>query len=96
MSRLDVFARPIVIFDPSNKMHRQYFTAFMTTGSWKNCPVRFAVEEGDGMLMGQIQRKMLLWYIEQERKGRVRVPKSTRGKKSLGLTGSGFEITIES
>ena len=96
MSRLDEYARQIVMFDPSNKMHRQYFTAFIVSGSWRNCPVRFAVEEGDGMLMGQLQRKMLLWYIDQEKKGRVRVPKNARGKKSLGLTGSGFEITIES
>lgn len=95
MSKLDLYTRPVVVFDPSNKLHRQYFTAFMTTGSWKNCPIRFAVEEDGGMLMGQIQRKMLLWYIEQERKGRMKVPKATRGKKSLGLTGTGFEIIID-
>ena len=95
MSKLDLYNRPTVIFNPDNKLHRQYVTAFLQTGSWKGCPVRFAIEEDHGNLMGQIQRKMLLWYTEQERKGRLAVAKSTRGKKSLGLTGSGFEITIE-
>lgn len=95
MSKLDLFARPVVLFDPANKMHRQYFTNFMATGSWKGCPVRFAIEEDHGMLMGSIQRKLILWYSEQEKKGRLTVPKVTRGKKSLGLTTNGCEISID-
>lgn len=96
MSKLQLYSRPIVLFDPNNKLHRQYFVAFLNTGSWSNCPVRFAVEEDHGNLIGHIQRKLLLWYAEQEKKGRINVAKVPRGKKSLGLTGSGFELTLES
>lgn len=85
----------MVLFDPSNKMHRTYFNTFLVTGSWRECPVRFAVDEDHGMLMGSIQRKLLLWYAEQEKKGRLKMAKQPRGKKSLGLTGSGFELTID-
>jgi len=95
MSKLNLYTRPIVIFDPNNKLHRQYFTNFLASGSWSNCPVRFAVEEDHGNLIGHIQRKLLIWYSDQEKKGRLAVAKIQRGKKHLGLTGTGFEITLE-
>lgn len=96
MSKLQLFSRPVVMFDPDNKLHRQYFTEFLDSGSWGSCPVRFAVDDDRGNLVGHIQRKLLLWYTEQERKGRLSVAKMPRGKKSLGLTGLGFEIKLES
>jgi hypothetical protein len=95
MSKLALYNRPTVLFDPNNQLHRRYFTAFLVSGTWQTCPVRFAVEEDHGNLIGHIQRKMLLWYTEQEKKGKLSVAKMPRGRKSLGLTGSGFEITID-
>lgn len=95
MSKLHLYSRPVVLFDAGNKLHRQYFTNFLTSGSWGNCPVRFVVEEDHGNLIGHIQRKLLLWYSEQEKKGRLTVAKSQRGRRSLGLTGVGFEVTLE-
>lgn len=95
MSKLDLHSRPVVLFDPANKMHRGYVNNFMLTGSWRDCPIRFAVEEDHGMLIGSIQRKLILWYAEQEKKGRLKVAKMPRGKKSLGLTGTGFELTLD-
>lgn len=86
--------RPIVLFDPSNKLHRQWVTGFMETGSWRDCPVRFAVEEDHGNLLGMIQRKLILWYANQEKKGKLEVPKVKRGKTAVGLTGGGFELTV--
>jgi hypothetical protein len=93
MSKLALYTRPMVVFDPSNKLHRQYVTAFMTTGSWKGCPVRFAVNEDHGNLIGHIQRELILWYTEQERKGKLNTGAKPGRKKSLGLTGGGFELT---
>ena len=94
MSKLGLHVRPIVLFDPNNKLHRQWVTKFMEHGSWRDCPVRFAIEEDHGNLLGHIQRKMILWYAEQERKGKLETTKLKRGKNAVGLTNGGFELTI--
>lgn len=94
MSKLALHTRPVVLFDPSNKLHRQYATAFVATGSWKGCPVRFAVTDDHGNLIGHIQRELILWYSEQERKGKLNTESKPGRRKSLGLTGGGFELTV--
>jgi len=38
---LDLHRRPTVLFDPSNKEHRQYVAEFLATGTWGRCPVVF-------------------------------------------------------
>ena len=93
MSKLDLYARPMVMFDPGNKLHRQYFINFVQSGSWKGCPVRFAVEEDHGNLLGHLQRKMILWYAEQERKGKMITTSKPGRKQSMGLTYQRFELT---
>lgn len=94
MSKLDYLVRPLVQFDPANKLHRQYFTKFLETGSWRGCPVRFCVDDDHGMLMGAIQRKLILWYAEQEHKGKLATAKLPRGRKILGKTSNGIEIGL--
>ena len=94
MSKLALHTRPVVLFDPTNKLHRQYATAFISTGSWKGCPVRFAVQDDYGNLIGHIQRELILWYSQQEKKGKLQTSEKPGRKKSLGLTGGGFELTV--
>lgn len=86
--------RPIVLFDASNKLHRTWVNEFFATSSWKHCPVRFAVKEDHGFLMGHIQREMLEWYAEQDRKGRISANSKPGRKRLVGLTGGGFELTM--
>ena len=93
MSKLGLYVRPIVLFDASNKLHRQWATKFIETGSWGNCPVRFAVRDDYGNLIGHIQRELILWYAAQEKRGKLATDKPGR-KRSVGLTGRGFELTM--
>ena len=94
MSKLELYNRPVVLFDPSNKLHRQHFSTFMATGSWSSCPVRFAVEEDHGNLMAHLQRKTIMWYAAQEGLGRVKTTTKPGRRQSLGVTASGFELTV--
>ena len=94
MSKLGLHVRPIVLFDPSNKLHRQWATKFIETGSWGNCPVRFAVEDDHGNLIGHIQRQLLIWYAAQEKRGKLATDSKPGRKRHVGLTGGGFELTM--
>ena len=95
MSKLGLYTRPIVLFDPNNKLHRQWATDFIKNGSWRGCPVRFAVEDDYGNLIGHVQRQLILWYAEQEAKGKLRRKTKPGRNQSAGLTNGGFELTIE-
>lgn len=66
MSKIELYMRPLVIFEPTNKEHRQLYFNFLQTGSWKDCPYRFAIPDDHGNLMGMIQIKMLRYYGEKE------------------------------
>ena len=71
MSKLDIYVRPLVIFDARNKVHRQYYSKFLETGSWKECPYRWAIPDDVGNLQGMIQRKLLDFYMAKEFKPKV-------------------------
>ncbi len=82
MSKLELYVRPLAIFDPSNKDHRQYYFNFLKQGSWKGCPYRWAIPEDIGNLQGIIQTKLLEHYMGKEFKGVVKEPqKLVRQKK---------------
>ena len=66
MSRLELFGRPYVIFDPENKDHRRYYHQFVETSSWGQCPVRFVVPEDHGDLITMIQRSLIKFYVQKE------------------------------
>lgn len=74
MSKLELYQRPLVMFDASNKQHRQYYFNFMQTGSWRDCPYRFVIQDDVGNLQGMIQRKLLDYYGGKEFKGVVKAP----------------------
>jgi hypothetical protein len=66
MSRLQLYGRPWVVFDATNKDHRRWFAEFNKHLSWKNCPVRFVVNEDHGDLITQIQRSLIQFYVDKE------------------------------
>ena len=66
MSRLELFSRPYVVFDPSNKDHRSYYHKFVQTSSWGSCPVRFIVTDDHGDSITMIQRSLVSFYVSKE------------------------------
>lgn len=66
MSRLALFGRPYVVFDPSNKDHRRWFADFNKSLTWAHCPVRFVVDDDHGDLITMIQRNLIQYYVDKE------------------------------
>jgi hypothetical protein len=66
MSRLELFGRPYVVFDPENRFHRSYYNQFVVTQSWGSCPVRFVVADDQGDLVTMIQRSLINYYVQKE------------------------------
>lgn len=58
--------RPQVVFDPSDKNHRKWAADFLRIRSWKNCPVRFVVNDNSIDLVGVMQRQLVTYYAERE------------------------------
>ena len=71
MSRLELFGRPYVVFDPENKAHRSYYNDFVVTQSWGSCPVRFVVADDQGDLVTMIQRSLINYYVQKEFKNKT-------------------------
>ena len=89
MSRLELYGRPLVLFDAHNAEHRQLFNNFLATGSWALCPYRFAVAEDHGYLIGHIQMELLKYYMGREFKGVVKEPqKKVRQKRKQTVDSS--------
>ena len=63
---LGVYARPLVLFDPESKDHRRWVWQFFRDSSWKNCPVRFALPDGEDNVLALIQRLLMSHYIQRE------------------------------
>jgi hypothetical protein len=66
MSQLALYGRPWTVFDPSNKLHREWYHEFVKSGTWGKCPVRFVVPEDHGDLITMMQRNLIKYYVEQE------------------------------
>lgn len=58
--------RPLVTFDPANKEHRKFFNDYVKTGSWKNCPVNFVVDDNSTNLVSYITAKLVSYYSNKE------------------------------
>jgi hypothetical protein len=70
MSRLELFGRPYVVFDPADKRHRSYYHDFVKTASWGRCPVRFVCPDDHGDLVTMMQRALIEYYTKREFKGK--------------------------
>jgi len=66
MSRLALYGRPYVVFDATNREHRQWFNDFTKSGTWGTCPVRFVVDDDHGDLITMIQRNLIQYYVNRE------------------------------
>ena len=67
MSRLEFLSRPLVAFDPYNKVHRRYWAEFLEYGGWGRCPVRFICPDDTGMdLPTMIKNRLVEYYLERE------------------------------
>ena len=75
MSKLVFYGRPFVLFDASNKEHRQFYYQFIETGTWGRCPYRFIVPDDQGNLITMIQRKLITYYVNREFKTDQKVSK---------------------
>ena len=66
MSRLQLFGRPWVVFDVTNRQHRRWYAEFQRRGTWGHCPVRFVVNDDHGDLLTMIQRELISHYVNKE------------------------------
>jgi hypothetical protein len=97
MSRLEYFSRPWVAFDADNKEHRRYYAEFLKFNTWGRCPVRFLVTDEYGMdLPTMIRNKLCEYYVEQEFKREKLEKRNPKGRKVIGLTGTGFGVILAS
>jgi hypothetical protein len=83
MSRLAMYGRPYVIFDPSNQDHRKWFANFNKSGAWGTCPVRFVVNDDHGDLITMIQRELIQYYVDKEFSKPSTVAKKQRQKSLI-------------
>lgn len=82
MSKLEIYVRPLTIFEAENKEHRRLYASFLRTGSWTDCPYRWAIPDDVGNLQGMIQRKLLDFYMGREFKSVAKEPQiQVRQKK---------------
>jgi hypothetical protein len=66
--KLSLNSRPIVLFDPSKKEHRAYYSSFLKTKSWSQCPVRFVVSDARSSenVAAVMQRQLVEHFIMKE------------------------------
>jgi len=86
MSRLEIFGRPYVVFDPADKRHRSYYHDFVRTSSWGACPVRFVCPDDHGDLLTMIQRSLIGYYVNREFRTVAKKPQAlVRQKKKKAV-----------
>jgi hypothetical protein len=80
-----VHQRPVVIFDPSNREHRDLFYTFIRTVSWKHCPYQWAIDDDSLDIVHCINKKLLTYYISQEfvKKPAKPKPRAVASKKNV-------------
>lgn len=61
-----LMARPQVVFDPKNKDHRKWAASFFKNNSWRECPVRFLVNDNSIDLTSVIKRQLVEFYTTKE------------------------------
>lgn len=66
MLKMSLHQRPWTLFDPKNKSHRAYFTEFLQTRSWKNCPVQWLIGDDSQDVVHYIGKVLLEHYAQAE------------------------------
>ena len=83
MSRLELYSRPLIAFDASNREHRGYYFQFLELGAWGRCPYRFIVPDDHGNLVTMIQRKLIEYYVNKEFKSVAKKPQVLVRQKKM-------------
>lgn len=60
-----------VVFDPSEKSHRDAVKAFLKRRAWSDSPIRFLAASPYGSIADQVTAQLLFWYMEQEEKNAI-------------------------
>ena len=68
-----------MVFNAKDRQHREWFSYFNEHRTWKDCPVRFVVNDDHGDLITMIQRELIQHYVALEF-GRRRVAKKQHKK----------------
>jgi hypothetical protein len=58
--------KPVVDFDVQNKEHRKLFHEFLSSGSWRHCPIVFSVKGQYNDCVRMISTQLLKNYLEKE------------------------------
>lgn len=65
-SVLNTRVRPTVVFNVRNSEHRRYAWQFMRTHTWRDCPVIFALPNGEPSVSTLIARELSEYYADLE------------------------------
>ena len=85
-TKLDLFRKPVVAFNPENKLHRKYWAMFLRDQNWANIPVRFVLSDNAQDLVSMINKQLSDYYISKEFKTVVNPPQETVVKKPQKLS----------
>ena len=66
MSALNRMARPEVVFDAYNDLHRQYYYTMKKTNTWGTCPVVFMLTPEYLDVISMIEKLLVEYYINKE------------------------------
>lgn len=61
-----LMSRPSVVFDATNRAHREAYANFVQKGNWSDCPFQFVLEEPFMDLLSNINFKMVRYYMQSE------------------------------
>lgn len=65
-SVLNTRVRPTVVFNVENPEHRRYAWQFIKNRTWRDCPVMFALPEGEHNVFSLVSREMAEFYADRE------------------------------
>lgn len=70
MSTLNLNFRPYVRFDPSDEEHRKIYHEFKQRQCWGKAKYRFVIDDTTENLVDYCDRKLVLWYLNNEFKAK--------------------------
>ena len=66
MTALSKIARPEVVFDANNDLHREYYYIMKKTNTWGTCPVVFMLSPEYLDVISMIEKLLVEYYINKE------------------------------
>ena len=65
-SVLQNYGRPIVMFNPADKKHRDIYSEFLKNRSWSKSPVRFHVTEDHDNVVSMVHEMLANYHTAKE------------------------------